>query len=154
MNADLQLQLKPIFTLAHNGNRYYIDNCIDCTHTLYTLPKDRPFGKLRQDLYFAFLQECYKGCDYFTAGDMVTSYTKEKNNSKSVNGRLQEELYNSGGKELSKILEGYNIVRFNRVPKEFTVKVTDARFVRYDGNEMWVLAEAPDCYYYFEYSGS
>ena len=127
----------------------YIKHFCDDCFSLFIIEIDRTFNEMRRDLYFE---------DKYTQQNeqnkLIEYYTNEKNNLKQKNRILRNMLsYNKNF--LYEILEEQKCCNFIKIPKQFKIKIINARFIVYDGNEILLLAlGVDDKYYLFSYSGS
>lgn len=134
-----------IFSETIYEETYIKHFCDDC-FSLFIIEIDSSFNEMRRDLYFEN--------KYTQQNKLIEYYTNEKNNLKQKNGTLRNMLsYNKIF--LYEILEEQNCCNFIKIPKQFKIKIINARFIVHDGNEILLLAlGVDDKYYLFSYSGS
>ena len=138
---------KILFNESIYSNKKIIEHYCDDNYTLYYLIKDRPFNKMRQDIYFNIYQ------NELTISDLIKSFTKEKKELKKYNKQIRYYIRNNN-KKFYKLLEDFNIAEFNNTPNIFKKIIKDGRLIRFDGNEKWLLVETENEYLFFKYSGS
>ena len=149
IHLDLQLNFRLVFRESVYDSNPFIEHYCDDYFELKTLPIDRSFRKLCQDIFFHNYHNAF-----FSMGKLIECYTENKKNLKEQNLELCDSL-RGRKKFLYEILESFNCVRFKIIPKAFKVKISGAYFINYDGNTIILLAIGMDKnFYYFFYSGS
>lgn len=139
---------KILFNESIYSNKKIIEHYCDDNYILYYLIKDRPFNKMRQDIYYNIYQ------NELTISDLIKSFTKEKKELKKINKQIRYYIRNNN-KKFYELLENFNIVEFNETPPNIFKKIIkDGRLIRFDGNEKWLLVETENEYLFFKYSGS
>lgn len=107
------------------------------TLELINVPQPIHFNVLRQQMY----------------NGSVQSYVKQKEELKALNKQVREYVH-YGPKRLCDVLQHFNAVTFNKIPTVFKVNITNARFLKFDGNEREMLAYGDNKYFMFKYGGS
>lgn len=74
---------------------------------------------------------------------------------KSKNKNLHKLFYKEKVKCLHSVLESYNVIEFIQVPKCLrNIKITNGRFVWFDGNGKCFIGESNNAYYVANWYGS
>jgi len=116
-----------------------------CLLTRY--PKDRTFAQMRRDVYFA--------ADWWssTQKERHADYIATRNDLKPINKELRE-LFIGKSQRLDNVLTQFRVIRFLQIPKCFKIQITEARFLRRDGNTQKLLCADNDFYYCIDWTGS
>ena len=126
----------------------------DAIYILQKQPKNITINELRRDLFFT---SCSSWCK--DKGELIKLYTDHKQDTllKEKNTQLYKLFYKSKPLFLYKILEMFDTIEFipgAQIPKCFKIKIHNARFAWYDGNEKCLIGETNEEYYIFFYYGS
>jgi hypothetical protein len=130
-----------------DDNQYFDHNC-DSIIELYKYEKTKTFNQLRSDIYI----DCYCN-DFFNHDDCIKGYMKERQKLKTKNKQFHI-FFRNNKIQLDKLIENYTLCKFNNVPKQFKIKINNAKFIVYDGNTIYLLVSSDDNYYLFHYNGS
>ena len=139
-----------LFHSCSSYSRCIKQNRLNDSYILNKQSKNIPINQLRRDLFFSSNDWCKD------KGKLIKLYTDHKQNAllKEKNTQLHGLFYKSKPLFLYKVLEMFDVVDFIQIPKCFKIKINNARFVWYDGNEKCLIGETDDEYYIFFYSGS
>lgn len=112
---------------------HYFKHYCDDQFIMYRYKKDRPFNEMRRDIYFNQFYQWYNGTDNMTE-KLTKDYTNTKNELKQQNKLLHELFLNNTTHKIIKIVRDFNIVDVAKIPDAFNTKISNGRFITYDGN--------------------
>ena len=114
------------------------------------LPKDRTFGEMRRDIYYAFSSPDQ------SLKSLNQDYCNNRLKLKQINKEIHSFFYKNKQTCFSHLLNKYIFgVNWNNIPKKLKFKVTYAKIIdNYDGNSQGLLAEDDKHFYYVSHSTS
>lgn len=118
----------------------------DCCLQIKKHMKNKSFNQMRYDLYVESLMEN-------NANDKLQMYMSQRNSMKELNRQLHFDFYHKKNIQLTELLKKFS-VNWISFPKQFKIPVCNARFLEFDGNTQWLLAEDNNCFYEIFWTGS
>jgi hypothetical protein len=119
------------------------ENCnYDNQFSMYRYNKDRTFNEMRRDVYYHMYSNGYN----YSNIELLKCYTDTKNELKKRN-KLLHDLFLNNKTKIYNIVEDYNIVYLNKIPKAFKKEILNGRFILYNGNSICFLC-CDDMYFY------
>lgn len=112
--------------------------------------KSKTFNQTRCDLYVNSITNEYPVMNHH---DKCKEFAESKLYVKEKNKQLHMNFYANSKILLLKLLMNMSVT-FYSLPNKLKVTVTNARWLRYDGNIQWLLAEDDEFFYEIEWQGS
>lgn len=112
--------------------------------------KTKTFGQMRCDIYVDSLIDDIPNMNY---SDKCRMYKKSREYVKDRNKQLHLDFYVIKKISLTKLLYQLS-AKFTSFPNKLKVNVSNARWLYFDGNTQWFLAEDNDYFYEVQWQGS
>ena len=135
-----------MLTICPNEKYKHCEQFRDCCLQIKKYEKNKSFNQMRCDLYTESLMEK-------NLSERLEMYTRQRNSIKDLNRQLHLNFYDKKNIQLTELLKKLS-VNWNSFPKQFKIPVCNARFLEFDGNTQWLLAEDNNYFYEIFWTGS